>query len=58
MRLDIEALAVAGAVVWGGPEGFGSVIVVTLYALLDGAVTGAVFGWLYNLVAGKPEART
>jgi hypothetical protein len=35
-----------------GPGGFGSVIVVTLYALLDGAVGGAVFAWLYNLFAG------
>lgn len=34
------------------PGGFGSVIVVTLYALLDGAVAGAVFGWLYNRFAG------
>ncbi len=34
-----------------GPGGFGSVIVVTLYALLDGAVFGAVLGWLYNKFA-------
>lgn len=33
------------------PGGFGSVIVVTLYALLDGAVAGAVFAWLYNRFA-------
>jgi len=31
---------------YGG--GFLSVIVATLYALLDGAVCGAVFAWLYN----------
>jgi hypothetical protein len=31
----------------------GDVIVGTLYALLDGAVCGWVFGWLYNMVAGK-----
>ena len=31
---------------------FGSVIVGTLYALLDGAVGGAVFAWLYNIFAG------
>jgi len=37
---------------YGGPGGFGSVIVVTLYALLDGAVAGAVFAWLYNRFAG------
>lgn len=36
-----------------GPAGFGSVIVVTLYALVDGLVGGAVFAWLYNkLIAG------
>lgn len=36
-----------------GPGGFGSVIVVTLYALVDGAVAGALFAWLYNMVAGE-----
>ncbi len=30
----------------------GSVVVGTLHALLDGAVYGLVFGWLYNRVAG------
>jgi hypothetical protein len=35
-----------------GPTGFGSVIVVTLYALLDGSVCGAVFAWLYNTLSG------
>ncbi len=35
-----------------GPSGFGSVIVVTLYALVDGAVCGAVVAWLYNKLAG------
>lgn len=39
-----------------GPAGFGSVIVVTLYGALDGAVCGAVFGWVYNRLAGKPTA--
>lgn len=34
------------------PGGFGSAIVVGLYALLDGAVAGAVFAWLYNRFAG------
>jgi hypothetical protein len=37
------------------PGGFGSVIVVTLYALLDGAVVGAVFGWIYNRSEGSGE---
>lgn len=33
----------------------GSVIVGTLYALLDGAISGLVFAWLYNLFAGKQK---
>lgn len=86
MRLDVKALAISGAILWGGaifligiaemiwpgyglalldlaasiypgyaPGGFGSVIVGTLYALLDGAVGGAVLAWLYNRVA-RPGA--
>lgn len=35
-----------------GPAAFGSVIVATLYALVDGLVGGAIFGWLYNAIAG------
>jgi len=27
---------------------FGAVVVLTLYAVLDGAIAGVVFGWLYN----------
>jgi hypothetical protein len=30
-------------------SGFGSVIVGTLYGLVDGTVGGACFAWLYNL---------
>jgi hypothetical protein len=30
---------------------FGHVIVGTLYALVDGAVGGAIFAWLYNRLA-------
>lgn len=41
-----------------GAAGFGSVLVVTLYAVLDGAICGAVFGWLYNTVAGGQSAGT
>ena len=33
--------------------GFGGVIVGTLYALLDGAIVGAVFAWLYNKLRRK-----
>jgi hypothetical protein len=32
---------------------FIDVIVGTLYALVDGASCGFVFGWVYNLFAGK-----
>ena len=31
----------------------GSVIVGTLYGILDGAVGGLLFGWVYNCFAGK-----
>jgi hypothetical protein len=31
----------------------GDLIVGVLYALLDGAICGFVFGWLYNLFVGK-----
>jgi len=30
--------------------GVGSVIVGSLYALVDGAIAGAIFGWVYNLM--------
>ncbi len=37
--------------------GFGSVIVGTMYACLDGAIGGAIFAWLYNkLSAARPAA--
>jgi hypothetical protein len=31
----------------------GSVILVTLYGLVDGAAAGALFGWLYNRLARR-----
>ena len=31
----------------------GSVIIVTLYGLVDGAIAGAIFGWLYNVLSRK-----
>ena len=46
--LDLVASLYPG---YHDPAGFGSVIVVTLYGLVDGAVRGAVIGWLYNIVA-------
>lgn len=30
--------------------GIGSVVTGTLYAVVDGAIAGAIFGWLYNLL--------
>ena len=33
--------------------GAGSVIIGTLYALVDGAVGGGVFAWMYNLFARR-----
>lgn len=48
LPLEIAASVYPG---YQGPAGFGSVIVVTLYAALDGAVAGAVLAWLYNTVS-------
>ena len=89
MSLNVKALAIAGAILWGGccllvglanliwasygavclevaasvypgyagPDGLWSVIVLMLYALVDGAVAGGVIAWLYNWVARpKPAA--
>lgn len=33
--------------------GFGSVILGTLYAAVDGVIGGAVFAWLYNQIASR-----
>ena len=33
--------------------GISSVICGTIYALVDGAVGGAIFGWLYNMFAAR-----
>lgn len=34
-------------------SGLGSVITGTLYGLFDGAIGGAIFAWLYNLLAPR-----
>lgn len=55
----VALLEMAGSIYPGydGPGGFGSVIVLTLYAVVDGAVCGAILAWLYNVVArGKRAA--
>jgi hypothetical protein len=31
----------------------GSVVIGTIYALVDGVIGGAIFGWLYNLFAAR-----
>jgi hypothetical protein len=33
--------------------GVGSVVISALYALVDGLIGGAIFGWLYNLIDGE-----
>jgi hypothetical protein len=90
MSLNIRALTIVGAIVFGGgcllvglanliwesygvallelaasvypgydgPDGIWSVIVATLYAVVDGAVCGAIFGWLYNWAAGRSVEHT
>lgn len=39
---------------YNGPSGLGSAVIVGLYGLVDGAVVGALFGWVYNLFARAP----
>lgn len=48
--LEMVSSVYPGYKVVGTP---GSVLVGTLYALLDGAIGGALFGWLYNLFASE-----
>jgi hypothetical protein len=38
---------------YGKTSGLWGVIVGTLYALLDGAIAGLIFGWLYNRLRGE-----
>lgn len=38
---------------YGGPGGFGSVVLVALYGVVDGAVFGWLLAWLYNALAGQ-----
>ncbi len=35
---------------------FGQVLIGTLYGVVDGVVTGAVFAWLYNFCASRLSA--
>jgi hypothetical protein len=34
---------------------FGDLLAGTGYALVDGAISGLIFGWLYNLFVGKAK---
>jgi hypothetical protein len=47
-----EFLTIMGSIYPGYQPGTGitSIIVGTLYALVDGGVGGAIFAWLYNLL--------
>ena len=40
---------------YDGPDGFGSVILLTLYTMIDGAIGGALLAWLYNLAARRGQ---
>jgi hypothetical protein len=37
---------------YSGAASFGQVVIATLYGLVDGAIGGAVFAWLYNWLTG------
>ena len=39
-----------------GPTGFGSVVLVTLLAFVDGGVGGAALAWLYNAMTRRGAA--
>ncbi len=41
---------------YGATAGLAGVIVGTLYAVVDGAVCGAILAWLYNRFAGTRSA--
>tara|TARA_B100000586_G_C19801403_1_gene298268 strand:- start:54 stop:332 length:279 start_codon:yes stop_codon:yes gene_type:complete len=43
---------------YNGPAGLGSVMIVTLYGALDGALLGAVIAWLYNRFAATNHGTT
>ncbi len=48
--LDVTASVYPG---YHAGTGIGSVVVGTVYALVDGAIGGAIFAWLYNFVASR-----
>lgn len=52
--LQLAALIYPG---YHGPAGLGSVILVTVYGVVDGAAAGLLFGWLYNRITPRAGAR-
>jgi hypothetical protein len=48
--LELAASIYSG---YDADPGIGSIIIGTLYGLVDGAIAGAVFGWLYNFLSSK-----
>ena len=48
--LDVMASVYPG---YTAAPSFGQVIIGTLYGMLDGAIVGAAFAWLYNAIAGR-----
>lgn len=40
-----------------GKWGFWGVLVVTLYAVLDGFVAGVVFAWIFNFIRGEKKEK-
>ena len=48
--LDVMASVYPG---YAATPGVGQVIIGTFYGLLDGAIVGAVFAWLYNTLAAR-----
>ena len=53
--LDLTGPIYLGYRPGGGPR---SVIVGTLYGLVDGAAAGAVIGWMYNTLAASMKRRS
>ena len=51
--LDVMASLYPG---YTATASFGQVIIGVLYGILDGAVAGAVFAWLYNFCASRLRA--
>lgn len=51
--LDVMASLYPG---YTATASFGQVIIGALYGILDGAVAGAVFAWLYNFCASRLSA--